>query len=129
MPIEQSCVLNHLRKLSCDSHLDVLQMDTRLLHIGADILAPSIVYIMNLSLQSGVVPSDWKIARVTPIYKGKGSKQDESNYRPISVLATLSVIMEREVSKQVMSYLLEHDLISIDQFAFLKKSFDCYVIT
>ena len=76
---------------------------------------------MNSSLQTGVVPADWKIARVTPVYKGKGSKQDESNYRPISVLASISVIMEREVSKQVITYLVQHDLISPDQFAYLKN--------
>ena len=119
--IDHTCVLNHLRKLSGDSHLDVLNMDTRLLRLCANIIAPSLTYIMNLSLETGVIPDDWKIARVTPIYKGKGSKQDETNYRPISILASISIIMEREVSKQVMSYLIVHDLISVDQFAFLKN--------
>ena len=76
---------------------------------------------MNLSLLSGITPCDWKIARVAPIYKGKGSKSDESNYRPISVIASVAMIIEREVSKQVMEYLIDHDLITVDQFAFLKN--------
>ena len=113
-------MLNHLIKLSSDSHLDVLQMDTRLLRLSATIITPSIVHVMNLSLKTGVIPGDWKLARVTPIFKGKGSKLDESNYRPISVIALISMVMEKEVSKQVISYFIEHDLISIDQFAYLK---------
>jgi hypothetical protein len=35
------------------------------------------------SLESGVVPKDWKKARVVPIYK-KGPKSDPGNYRPVS---------------------------------------------
>ena len=47
--IDENSVLNHLRKLSCDSHLDVLQMDTRLLKLSADTIAPSITFILNCS--------------------------------------------------------------------------------
>ena len=119
-PVEPSCVLKHLRGLSADSHLDVLQMDTRLLQASAEFITASLCYIINLSLQTGVIPCDWKIARVTPIYKGKGSKYEESNYRPISVIASIAMILEREVAKQIMKYLIDHDLISVDQFAFLK---------
>ena len=119
--IEPSCVLKHLLKLSDDSHLDVLRMDSRLLRLSADYVYSSLCNVMNLSLSSGITPCDWKIARVVPIYKGKGTKSDESNYRPISVIATIAMILEREVSKQVMKYFIDHDLISVDQFAFLKN--------
>ena len=57
---------------------------------------------MNLSLRTGLIPGDWKVARVTPVFKGKGAKTDETNYVPISVLANLSMVMEREVQSQVM---------------------------
>ena len=36
-------------------------------------------FLVNLSLHSGIFPSDFKIARITPIYKGKGDKVDLSN--------------------------------------------------
>ena len=114
-------MLKHLLKLSDSSHLDVLNMDTRLLRLSSNLIHVSLCSIMNLSLLSGITPCDWKIARVAPIYKGKGSKSDESNYRPISVIASVAMIIEREVSKQVMEYLIDHDLITVDQFAFLKN--------
>ena len=74
-----------------------------------------------MSLQSGVIPFDLKLARVTPVYKGKGSRYEEANYRPISVICSIAMIFERCVSVQMMKYLLDNDLISIDQFAFLKN--------
>ena len=118
--IEESCVLNHLLKLSKDTHLDPLDMDVKLLYISANIIAPSVTQLMNVSLETGDIPADWKIARISPVYKGKGSKWDDHNYRPISVLPTFSIIIEREVQKQMMEYFIKHQLISIDQFAFLK---------
>ena len=106
--------------VNTDSKLDVLGMDTRLLNISSTLIAPSLCRILNLSLQTGVIPRDLKVARITPVYKGKGSKNDESSYRPISVISVIAMIMEREVAKQVMKYLIDHELISVDQFAFLK---------
>ena len=40
-----------------------------MLRIAADIIAPSLTYIFNLSISTGVFVDDWKDARVTPIYK------------------------------------------------------------
>ena len=40
--------------------------------------------IFNFSLNTGVVPNDWKIANVTPLFK-KGGRLQTSNYWPISL--------------------------------------------
>ena len=64
-------------------------------------LAPSISSplstIFNISFASGVYPLVWKFAVVTPIYKNKGSRQHTTNYRPISLLPSLSKVCERVV--------------------------------
>ena len=67
-------------------------MDCKLLRLASPIIAPSLTHIFNLSLAQGQMPSDWKIARVTPVYKNKGSKDDPGNYRPISVVPTVKKI-------------------------------------
>ena len=63
------------------------------------LLAPSISYplclLFNLSFSSGTFPTAWKSAVVTPLFKGKGSKCCPANYRPISLLPTLSKVCER----------------------------------
>jgi hypothetical protein len=46
-----------------------------------------LTYIYNCSFLSGIFPDDWKLAKVSPIYKS-GNKQECGNYRPwISVLS------------------------------------------
>ena len=117
--------MDSVRKRLCllpgDSKLDVLDIDSKLLKLGAHQLASSLTTIMNCSLTSGIVPSYWKLAKVTPIFKGKGCNTEPANFRPISVLSIISMILEREVQVQVLTYLQDHDMISPDQFAFLKN--------
>ena len=93
--IQWDCVLNDLIALGTDSNNDVLQMEAKLLKLSAHIIAPSLTDIYNLSLSTGVIPNEWKLARITPIYKGKGDISREFNYRPISVLSHIAKLFER----------------------------------
>lgn len=110
-----------LTKLGNNSNLDVLDFDSKLLNLAAPIIYKSLSSVINDSLSEGIVPSDWKFARTTPIYKGKGCNMTKSNYRPISVVCHIAKIIEREVQTQLIDYLTKHELISVDQFAFLKN--------
>jgi hypothetical protein len=56
----------------------------KLLNMTANIIAPSLCHIYNLSLSQGVVPACWKLANVTPVFK-KDDPTLASNYRPISL--------------------------------------------
>ena len=51
--------------------LDSLDFDHRLLKCSAPFISASLSYIFNLSLETGNVPSDWKSAVVTPIFKAR----------------------------------------------------------
>ena len=118
--VTHESILKNLIKLSDHSNLDVLGFDSKLLKLTADLIAPQVAYLVNLSIQEGYVPSDWKLARVTPIYKGKGDRNDMGNYRPIAVICHLAKIMEKEICIQFLKYLQEHDFITTDQSAYLK---------
>ena len=56
--------------------------------------------IFNQSLLTGIYPSDWKLAKVTPI-SNTGSTSDLSNYRPISVIPTVAKIFEKIIYDQL----------------------------
>ena len=56
--------------------------------LKTSILSP-FTKIINLSLQSGIFPSKMKNADVVLLYKNKNRKE-VNNYRPISLLPTLS---------------------------------------
>ena len=55
--------------------------------------------------------SVWKSAKVSPIYKGQGSKDDKNNYRPISVLPFLSKRFEKHIHQALYSYSRNNDLL------------------
>ena len=63
------------------------------------------------------------MAKVSPLFK-EGSLFDRSNYRPISVFAVLSTILERHVHISFYNFLTENDLLSDSQFGF-RKSHSC----
>ena len=71
----------------------------------------------QIQFRTGIGPSS---ARVTPVYKGKGTKTDEGNYCPISVIGHVAKILERVIQKQLMSYLKNNKLISTDQSAYME---------
>jgi hypothetical protein len=74
--------------------------------------------IFNMSLESGTVPTAWKTATVTPIFK-KGTKGDPGNYRPVSLTSVPCKILESIIKDKVMDHLLENNLISDSQHGFM----------
>ena len=82
--VSEAYVRSQLRGLKPCKAVDRDYIPARLLVDSADIVAKPLIVTINISLQSGVVPSEWKPARVIPLFK-KGEADDIDNYRPISV--------------------------------------------
>ena len=78
--IEESSVLQSLNLLSNRSSIDIIDFDRKLLRLASAVIARSLTDLYNMSLMTGIVPNDWKFARVTPIYKGNGDINDPGNY-------------------------------------------------
>ena len=83
---------------------------------GKEIAKP-LTIIINQSLKTGVFPDALKIANVKPLYK-KGDNFCLNNYRPISLLPTISKIFERVMFTQLYSYLNANNLLSEQQYGF-----------
>ena len=73
--------------------------------------------IINQSLTSGIYPDKFKISKVTPLHK-KDDRTAISNYRPISLLPTMSKIIERMIHSQLYAYFNENNLITEQQYGF-----------
>ena len=80
-------------------------------------LVPSLTKLINLSLRTSLVPSQWKKANVLPLFK-KGSKSDVNNYRPVSILPAPSKILEKIVLKKVYNYFRDHNVLTKHQSGF-----------
>ena len=87
--------------------------------LAAELSVPLTV-IFNMSIKDGTVPDELKIARVVPIHK-KESKNNFTNYRPISILPGFSKILERLVFNRCISFLNKHDILFENQFGFRPK--------
>ena len=118
LEIDVNFVLRELLSLPLKTSLDVINMDNKLLHLSAPAIAPSLTHIFNLSLYQVLLPSDWKIARVNPIFKNKDDKSDPNNYRPISVVPTIAKIIEKAVKLQIVKYLTKNNLLTQSQSAY-----------
>jgi len=57
-------------------------------------------FLVNQSLTTGIFPQDLKIAKIRPVYK----KNDDTlldNYRPISILPSISKVFEKVIHSQI----------------------------
>ena len=95
------------------------EIPVRFLKMCIQMIAPILCHIINVCIATKIVPSRWKTAVITPLYK-EGDRDSTSNYRPISVLPVISKIMERIVHDQVYDHLRTHGLLSEAQFGFRK---------
>ena len=81
--VENVALTLHNLKANKSTGLD--KIPAKILKLSSDIIAPSLAFIFNLSLETGIYVDDWKRARVIPIYKAEDKRKCE-NYRPISIL-------------------------------------------
>ena len=97
------------------AELDVVGGDVvEVLVAEVDVVGWGMRSIFNASLTSGVFPSAWKMAEITPIPK-EGDHEQTNNNRPISLLPMLSKVCEKVVLNQVVSYLDINKRLSTEQ--------------
>ena len=68
----------------------------------ASVLCLPVYIIFQQSLSQCIFPSAWKSADVVLIYKGKGSRNEASSYRPISPCSTIGKVLECIVRDQIL---------------------------
>ncbi|MEW8548673.1 MAG: reverse transcriptase family protein, partial [Candidatus Thiodiazotropha sp.] len=83
-------------------------------------LAPLLKIIFQRSLDSGKLPSIWKEAHVSPIFK-KGDKTDPANYRPISLTCVLCKVLEHVVASGISKHFTDQNILFELQHGFREK--------
>eukprot|EP00061_Rhincodon_typus_P013555 g39994.t1 len=76
----------------------------RILKEIAEKIVEALVVIFRASLESGLVPENWKMANVIPLFK-KGGRQKIGNYRPISLTSVIGKILEFIIKDEILEYL------------------------
>ena len=121
--MREEFVTKTLQRLSPTKAAGLDGLNGHFLKIAAPSISSILTRIYNRSISIGVFPDSWKIAKVSPLFKS-GSLFDRSNYRPISVLATISKVLERHVYASFYTFLTEYDLLTDNQFGF-RESRSC----
>ena len=70
-------------------------------------------------ITTGNFPESFKMSKIVPLFK-KGAPSLLTNFRPISLLPTISKIFERIIRDQLYEYLNDNNLLAEQQFDFRK---------
>ena len=112
-------VKKHLNQLKRKKAEGTDEIPNCILRNCAHELVLLIAHIINLSLKSARISEDLKTSKKTPIFKD-GEKSKYTNYRPISLLPTISKILERCIYNQLIRHLESHNILSLQQYGLRK---------
>ena len=115
-------IVQHILHMKANTSMGDDGLPVSFLKKTALAISPNIAKIFKSSITYGQFPDTWKRANITAIYKGKGSKKDVTNYRPISVLPCLTRVFEREIAIQLSHYCMFNNIIPKEQYGFRPKS-------
>jgi hypothetical protein len=116
-PVTRSEIADVIKLLKEKKTQDYCGISVNFLKSISDQLQIPLQHIINLSLETSIVPSQMKIAKVIPLFKN-GDPLSMDNYRPISLLSSFSKILEKIVANRLCSYLESYNLLSRSQFGF-----------
>ena len=106
------------KKTSCDKY----GISQKLIMDNIGILSTSIAHVWNCSIHTGQFPSGAKVAKVIPVYKGKGLDETEfTNYRPISLLPIIGKVLEKIMHEQLVNFLNTNSILYESQYGFQSK--------
>ena len=115
--ITEMDVLQLINKMDNKSSSGHDGISNRILKSIKNIICKPIALIINQMIETGVFPTSLKIAKTIPLYK-KGDPHMPSNYRPISLLPTISKIFERVIYNQLYDHFIKNNLLSEQQYGF-----------
>ena len=121
-PIELHCLgINKvLKSLDPSKAAGPDGLPSRYLKLIANELTPSLFLLFSASLQQGRIPTDWKRAMITPIFK-KALCNDPTNYKPISLTSIICKVLERIIYSHIMSNLECNNVLNNAQFGFRQR--------
>ena len=107
-----------------NSSAGVSNIPVKIIKFCVDELSPYLTELFNCCLNSGVIPDEWKMAIVTPLYKNKGDIESSDSYRGISVLPPIAKVFEKLLAHQITDYFEANNFFYKNQHGF-RKNFSC----
>ena len=105
-PTDLTSVVKEIENLNESKSAPIESIPAKILKDHCNIISHKIVIDFNISITTGSFPQKQKLADVTPIFK-TDVKLYKENYRPVSILAALSKILEKLMLYQINDYMTE----------------------
>ena len=115
----EESIIKLIDKIRSDVAVGYDDINARLMKDTKNTIATTLKQLVNLSYKKSTFPACMKKAIVRAVHK-KDDTEEPSNYRPLSILSTLSKIFERSATNQLISYLEENSLLNETQHAYRK---------
>ena len=117
--ITEEMVERKLSKLNPNKCPGLDGLHPKMLFELRNIISKPLSIIYRTSLKTGVVPTDWREAGVSPLFK-KGKKCETQNYRPVSMTSLICKVMESIIKDAMIQMLYQFKLIRDSQHGFTK---------
>ncbi|CAG2210467.1 unnamed protein product [Mytilus edulis] len=104
----------------------------RILKELAEPISTPLCTIFNQSIRNSTVPSRWKEAQISDIFK-KGKKCIAGNYRPVSLTSVVCKVMEKLVREHIVKHMKSNKFFTDRQYGFISgrstslQLFRCYL--
>lgn len=120
LPITEQEVECEIRNLKGKSSAGYDEIPEHIIKKCAIFLKAPLTYVYNISINSGVFPKSFKVAKIKPLLK-KGDSHDVKNYRPIAILSVFSKIFEKIMHNRLLGFLNKHNTLSQAQNGFRQQ--------
>jgi hypothetical protein len=100
---------NNITYLNVKKAAGADEIPPRILKSSVNVIKEPLTRLFNSSIKESHFPSDLKYANITPLFK-KEDTTNKENYRPISILPSISKVFERIILQQITFYV--NDILS-----------------
>ena len=115
--VDEEHIVGIFNRLKNKSSYGCDNISNKLLKYAKAFLIKPLTLLINQTLSTGVFPNELKISRVRPLFKN-GDTSNINNYRPISILPSISKIFEYVIFHQLFDYMSHNALFCQEQFGF-----------
>ena len=116
-PIDKGKVMKIINDLKAKTSSGVDGLSNKLLKFIAEEICGPLVVIINQCFQTAIFPDELKVAKVIPLFK-KGNPQKVENYRPVSLLPSISKVIEKVMHMQIYEHFMQNSLFYTSQYGF-----------
>ncbi|KAL7299006.1 hypothetical protein TKK_0008102 [Trichogramma kaykai] len=115
-PITTSHIIKLITTISSKS-MGLDDISSPMLSLASSTLSTPLTLIINTSITTATFPHTWKLASTIPLSK-TSSPSSPNDTRPIALLPEMSKILECVIHTLLITYLIDHDLLSPHQHGF-----------